>query len=435
MTETSPFVAAPLIIAVDDEPNILTALKRSLRSTGAEFMGFNSAAQALEHLPDLDPALIISDMRMPGMDGVEFLSKAKKIHPRTLRILLTGYTDYDKAMGALNEGGIWRHLSKPWVDSDLLQSVSHALELRSISMEKARLEMQVKAQRDELFALNEILELRVKERTEDLTVANSKLNNNFKTLVRVLSTIVDSRFSNGRTTRIAEISFAAAVQLNLPKHQCDQVSRAALLHLLGKIALPDKILHLAKDELSHEEILLFKSYPVNGADLLLPIEDLSPEAEIIQHHCERVDGLGFPLHLTDDNIPVGSRILAAAIAFDAALGSSPLTQHDAASSAAATIMKQADRRLCKKCCNAILAAYCLNPVGKVIEANFDRKIEGHQLKPNMTLARDVLAPSGNLLLVSGQKLTQTTIDQIMRFQDRQGLKIQFWIKTETGDIP
>ena len=108
------------ILCVDDEVNILSSLKRMLSLAGYEVLTANSGDEGLKILQDSPVDIIISDMRMPGMNGVQFLQKAKEIKPNAIKILLTGNADFNDAISAINDGGIFRYLNKPWNDRDFL---------------------------------------------------------------------------------------------------------------------------------------------------------------------------------------------------------------------------------------------------------------------------------------------------------------------------
>ncbi|MGB5279007.1 MAG: response regulator [Gammaproteobacteria bacterium] len=139
------------IMVVDDEQNILSAMKRMLKKEQewqAEF--FDSGPEALERLNGHDFELIMSDYRMPGMDGVQFLKESKKIQPEAMRIILSGYTDLDALMGAINEAEIFRFISKPWQDYDLKMTLTQALAHRKVLVDNRKLADQVRAQQTEL---------------------------------------------------------------------------------------------------------------------------------------------------------------------------------------------------------------------------------------------------------------------------------------------
>lgn len=139
------------IMVVDDEPNILSAMRRLMRKHkdwDVEF--FDSVKEALKRAQSASFELFLSDFRMPEMDGVKFLSETKKIHPDSMRLILSGYTDLEALMGAINEAEIFRFISKPWQDYDLITTLELALAQRHILMENRTLADKVRAQQSEL---------------------------------------------------------------------------------------------------------------------------------------------------------------------------------------------------------------------------------------------------------------------------------------------
>ena len=116
-----------VVLVVDDEAGILSALKRLFRPVGYKVLTAESGAAALEILAAEHVDLIISDMRMPGMTGAQFLAQAKASYPDIVRILLTGYSEVGSTIAAINEGGIYHYLPKPWDEHDLLLTVKRAL--------------------------------------------------------------------------------------------------------------------------------------------------------------------------------------------------------------------------------------------------------------------------------------------------------------------
>jgi len=141
------------ILLVDDEENVINSIRRSLRKEGYQILSCTNARQALELLQTEDVDLIISDQRMPGMSGMDFLIQAKKLRPHTIRILLTGYSDMEVAIKAINEGKLFRFLSKPWDDTELKVTILNAMKLRKILIENRNLMAQVQKQQDYIQSL------------------------------------------------------------------------------------------------------------------------------------------------------------------------------------------------------------------------------------------------------------------------------------------
>ena len=127
------------ILLVDDEPNILSSLRRVLRPNGFTIFTAESGALGLEILEQHPVNLVVSDMRMPGMDGAKFLEHVRERWPDTMRILLTGYSDVSSTIDAINRGEIYRYISKPWQEDDLLLVIRDALEKQRLLKENERL--------------------------------------------------------------------------------------------------------------------------------------------------------------------------------------------------------------------------------------------------------------------------------------------------------
>ena len=161
-------VSRPVILVVDDEPGILSALTRLLRRPHYSVLTASSSDAAFGILASTPVDLIVSDMRMPRVNGAEFLAQAKRLYPDTMRILLTGYSEIDSVVRAINEGGVYRYLSKPWDDHDLMATVSQALEHRRLTRETARLTALTEKQNEELRAFNAGLGAVVVARTEEV---------------------------------------------------------------------------------------------------------------------------------------------------------------------------------------------------------------------------------------------------------------------------
>jgi CheY-like chemotaxis protein len=143
----------PTLLLVDDEPNILSALQRLLRRDGYTILACNGPEQAMEILAGQSVDVILSDQRMPGMSGVEFLRRVKQTHPDTLRIVLSGYSDLQFITDAINEGSIYKFLTKPWDDEHLRRHIRDAFRSKEIADENHRLTRELQAANLELQVL------------------------------------------------------------------------------------------------------------------------------------------------------------------------------------------------------------------------------------------------------------------------------------------
>lgn len=166
MTE-SPQVSRTLLL-VDDEVNVINALKRALRHEGYAILTANSGEQGLSILATQEVGVIISDNRMPYMTGVEFLRKVKVLYPKTLRMVLSGYTEIESVTRAINEGAIYKFLTKPWDDDLLRDTIREAFQYYDMGQENLRLTRELQSANDKLLMRNQNLEQKVAYKTQEM---------------------------------------------------------------------------------------------------------------------------------------------------------------------------------------------------------------------------------------------------------------------------
>ena len=157
-----------ILLLVDDEENIVSALKRTLRREGYTILTARSAEEGLRLLVDNRVGVIISDQRMPQMTGVDFLRKVKTLYPKTLRLVLSGYTELESVTSAINEGAIYKFLTKPWDDDLLRNNVREAFEYYEMEQENLRLTRALQHSNEALFKLNQSLEQQVLQKTREI---------------------------------------------------------------------------------------------------------------------------------------------------------------------------------------------------------------------------------------------------------------------------
>ena len=306
------------VLCVDDEPNILLALKRMLMLNGYQVLTAESGAAALDVLAGNSVDVIISDMHMPEMSGSDLLSEVKVKHPDVMRILLTGNADISNAIEAVNKGGIYRYLTKPWVDAELLATIQSALELIALKLERSRLTALTEEQNAKLCDLVENLELKVKERTSELTESNQKLRDSYVASIKAFSGLLGIRDEKllRHSRNVAELAFKTARSAGLNAQDCQEIYIAGLLHDIGKMSLSDRILNVKVFELPVSDGQLYKQHTVTGELCLKNLDDMKNVSMIIRSHHEHFNGEGYPDGLAGDAIPIGARIVALAEAYE-----------------------------------------------------------------------------------------------------------------------
>lgn len=424
MSET-PAAQATLLL-VDDEANILSALRRLLRPAGYRILTAESGVEGLEMVSAEPIDLVISDMRMPGMDGAAFLTRVREIAPDTLRILLTGYADIEATVAAINEGEIYRYVAKPWNDQELRLMVADALAMRRLKADNQRLAALNLRQNEELRVLNANLEARVAERTKALSVAlkradtaHQQLRQSYLAMVRVFSELIESRSSilAGHGRRVTDVARGIGRVLKLDDAALQELALAGMLHDLGKVGLSDALLDKPFTQLAPDERGQVMRHPARAEALLTGILPLRAVAVVIRHHHENFDGSGFPDGMAGLSIPLAARILAVANDFDSLQLGTLVGRVLSRDEALQYIGSNRGKRYDPAVVEALLQVTSAQP-GEAPAS--DLLLRTPQLRPGMELARDLVHPEGYLLLARGFVLDPTLIEQLKRIERSEG---------------
>ncbi|WP_372982800.1 HD domain-containing phosphohydrolase [Marinobacter sediminum] len=413
------------LLLVDDEENILRSLQRSLRNEPYEVKTARSGEEALTVMGSQRIDLIISDARMPGLDGPTLLAKVKAQYPWCIRILLTGYTDITSTVKAINDGQIYRYIKKPWDDDELRLIIRQALAFQYSERRRKALEQLTQKQNQELQELNANLEDRVKSRTAELKETADMLDSAYKdlrqsyvTATEVFSTLLNKRLPADRQPngKVVLLVKAYAEFAKLDADVSDNLAMAAALYNLGKLTWPDELFNTPSELLKKDQRLEFQKYPVTGEQLLMPLDQLKETATIIRHHQERWNGQGQPDELEANQIPFGSRLLKIAVDYTELQAGLVLSRKVSRNEAIQLIAKYRGRLYDPNLADQFLTM--LTDVAPDIEPADDsvQEIDVLRLEPGMVLARNLYSGSGMLLLKEGKSLTGTLIDKLTAFE-------------------
>ncbi len=437
-----------VIMLVDDEQSILKALNRLFRSKGYRILSAGSGRQGLEKLKETEKevSLIISDQRMPEMTGAQFLEQAKNIFPNAIRFLLTGYSDMDAVVDAVNKGEIHRYLNKPWNDDDLLLLVQQALQQYELVYENRRLTELTQKQNKELNALNQGLEKKVEERTNEITQKNMELNEinvklekSFMDAVRLLSSFIQNsnQWLGKYTKNVAQLSRQIAEDFGVENKEIETIETAAMIHDIGLIGLPERVWQKDEKEMTEEEFSAYSHHPVIASVCLETVERLNEIGTIIFHHHEHFDGGGFPAGLQGGDIPLGARIIGPIGDYFRSMGSWPNSIAKInvkaqkligpnAKNLAVTEGRESLIREIKKEVLKIRTATMYDP--EVIEKLVKRlalsgkdgnrrpliSVHYDELKVGMTLAGELRTKDGRFVLAGDTVLNKNLVDGILR---------------------
>lgn len=389
---------ADKILCIDDDPGILSFYRilHGKQWQQGETLHIETASSGEEGLEAIrrgaSYAVIISDMGMPGMNGVQFLSRVRELAPTSVRMMLTGYVDVQVAMNALNEGHIFRFLTKPCSLPSLLNALAAGVRQHRLIM-----------------AEKELLEK---------TLAGC-----IKMLADVLSLVSPAAFS--RAVRVQRLVQRMATALGV--EDAWQLEVAALLSQTGCVTLPESILAKVcqSADLTPEESALYKAHPKVGHDLIASIPRLEAVAAIVEYQEKGFDGSGVPSDgKRGQEIPLGSRILKAALDFDKlefqglpgrkalARMRHHLEHYDPAVLVVLSGIVEADA------CIEIKELYLrdlMAPLETIANAEAPHTRHdtdsGAQLAP-LVLAEDVLSNNGVLMLSKGQKITLALLQRL-----------------------
>lgn len=314
------------VLFVDDEVNILKAIQRLLRHEPMNVLTATDPAEALEIMRDTPAQVVVTDQRMPTMSGVEFLSAVREQHADVVRMMLTGYTEMNIAVDAINQGEIYRLITKPWNDDELRATLRQAFDHYDLKSEIRRLNSISREQNFKLHDMNRNLEVKVRERTKQLALKNQELSTAYIQTIRALAEAIDAKdhYTRGHSERVAVYASRIARQMNLRKELIERIYFAGLLHDVGKIGIPDAII-TKPAKLTDEEYLEIKKHPEIGAKILEPVEFLRHIVPCVRHHHEWFDGSssGYPMRLAGDQIPQPSRIILVADTVEAMTSDRP----------------------------------------------------------------------------------------------------------------
>jgi putative two-component system response regulator len=293
---------SPRILIVDDELEI-TEILADLLSEDHACQKAGSAEQALVRLQESNFQLVISDITMPGMSGLEMIPHIKALSPNTVVVMISGMQTVESAIGALRLGA-FDYLMKPFDLRQVEAVVKRALEHHELIVAKQRYE-------------NHLEEL-VEQRTAELDRALNSLEEAYRSTLKALTTALETRDqeTHGHSERVVSYSLRLGREYGLNREQMKALEFGSLLHDIGKIGVPDSILRKPA-KLTEEEWVLMREHPLHGQQILRGIEFLQGAARVVAQHHEKWDGTGYPLGLQEEDIDVNARIFSVADAFDA----------------------------------------------------------------------------------------------------------------------
>jgi response regulator RpfG family c-di-GMP phosphodiesterase len=384
------------ILCVDDDPNILAAYQRQLRKQFRLEIALGGI-EGLKAVESAGPyAVIVSDLRMPGMDGIEFLAKVKERSPDTIRMMLTGNPDVRAAIDAVNQGRIFRFLTKPCLPEDLAQALQAGIEqYRLISAERELL--------------------------------HNTLNGSIRVLTEILSIVDPESFGRAHGLRDSMRTLAGTVGIT----DLWALESAAMFSQVGHVTIPPEILVKEKSgqTLSDVEKDMLSRVPKVGHDLLVHIPRLESVAKMVLYQNKRFDGSGFPRDtIAGSHIPLGARMLKVLM---------DLVQVEMGGISRAKALEVLKKRVGWYDPAVLDAAFlCFAPSArhtKSVERSVC-SVAAKDLRVGQILLSDVLMRNGALLIKAGNWVSETILERIRNFAKLNGVRepIQVEVISDSG---
>ncbi len=403
---TPPPSPLPILI-VDDEPMVLHTLKVTLERDGYAVMAAPAAEKALALMESHEFSVIISDLKMPGMNGLEFLIECKNRQPAASRVLITAVLSLPTIVESINKGEIFRFIAKPWLREEFTATVRNAVSRYELVTQNAELQRETQRLNGELKAANAELEAKVQDlelQRQTQVMLNRELglryDRSLELCWRILTTF--DPLLGGQTKAMVEITRVMAQTEFFTAEERHILRTAAWLCDLGLVGIPRELLRAfrtAPESMGESERQLICNHPVYSQTLAASVDDRPAVGEAIRAHHERFDGSGFPDGLSGYAIPWPARCLAVTSVFvECGL---PRDQ------AIELILAQSGTGLDPEAVRLFLKATHMIELPRQV-----REVMLDELAPGMVLAKGIYSPHGLLLIGEGEALTSQTISKI-----------------------
>jgi len=412
-----------LLYIVIQDNKILNILGSFFIKQGYEVIKFYNPEKALFSLKKNTPQVVIGDQDFKMMSGVRFLKKVEEFSPLCVSILLMRNTDLDVAMSVVNEGIARKIIPSPWTSEDILKAVEEGFSIHKLQQENRRIQPGIMEEKKELERWNDLLKDSVKKRTRiilqkkiRLEKLNRKLESNIQESIKVLFSYLDrkNRWIGEHSKKVAAFSFELASELKLPKTEIGKIEIAALLHDIGKIGIPDKIVSQRFNLLSKAQLEEIKEHPLTGQKIISPIFALEEVGIMIRHHHEYWNGRGYPDGLKEAEIPVGSRVIAIANVFANLIEKTYYRAKDPAIRSLKDLVSKIGNEL-----DPNMVDLFINMIEEKRNTRTQKKeevkIHLNELQENMMLSRDIRTTRGTVVLRKGTLLNANQIEFLHEF--------------------
>jgi response regulator RpfG family c-di-GMP phosphodiesterase len=409
------------LLCVDDESIILCTLQRLFHRKSYTVFIADSAQNALEIMTNTPIDVIVSDIRMPEMDGATLLAKVANTYPDTYRIVLSGYADFESTVAAINLGKIHRFINKPWDNNELINAVEEGLERIRLTKENHDLKDKIENQNTLLKNLNNDLEDKINLRTKQIRASLRRNELNSKSYEKMLFNFIaiNPNLSGSFAKNVGHLAGRLGETLNLDKDALHDIRLAGYLSEIGLLGMDPIFCHTPYDQLNFEEKKQFMNQGTIAQQILSPAQRLSSVTAILTHQFSLLDSI----KTIDSNLFFACKILIIARDYwRFSCGKIDIKKMDHNQ-----IIIQLNKSRGIKYAEDILDQLIAKP--ELIDVQITKKsFHSHQLLPQMILKHSLFSSNHLLILAEGHEFTENSIDKLIEYEINQ--KQTFVIETE-----
>ena len=400
------------VLIVDDDPVILEIMKRLVARAGGEAVLTDNPDKALELAAASSFSAIIVDYQLPRILGPDLLKRIAAIQPDASRIIMTGMPSLEAVLRAVNEGEIYRFVTKPWVSEEMTATIRSAIDRFELLKANQELTEQSVALNHQLAETNNLLDKKIQELeeqrnllAESQTALQSSFHRSLELCRRILNTFNPLLAAHSKMTADHCESLAKHGQFSDEERHALEV--ASRLYDIGLTGVPPNLVAAIQDgnaQIDEATEKVVRNHTIYGQTLAAYVDPCKLVSETIRSHHERYDGSGYPDGLKGQDIPWTARCLSVIVAYVAKV-SSGLTHENALEQ----VLQKSDRDFDPRALQVFVACIRQIPLSGTL-----REVRAEDLQPGMHLASDVITPSGLVLYIKGQKLDAEAVARLSK---------------------
>ncbi|MCC5834756.1 MAG: response regulator [Opitutales bacterium] len=419
----------PKLLIVEDDMMVRMVLHETLEAEGYAVSSFETPSQALAAIKEHNYCMVLSDLRLPEMSGMDLLDEIRKAQPNAVRILITGYSNMATLAEGINRGLLFRFISKPWTREELLTTIQSAKDHYDLEQSHRYLQEETRALNESLASVNAELRLvnhelhskidELEQQKNDLNALSNRLNDQVEHTLELCYQLQEKNNPILAIRTKARVELARGICKNAPfddeEKRC--LINASWLCDLGMIGLPSALIdryNRKPEKLSSDEITQVQNHPIVSQQLATLIDKSSTLSNAIRSHHERHDGTGFPDGLAGDRVPVMARLLAVIVHFAESEADNKTILKEIEAKAGSDFHPDAVRSFFRY-------ANLEEPPSRMREVVFD------ELEPGMRLANGIYGPTGLMLVAKDRVLDENTIRHIRNYNQRNPLHQRIFV--------